>query len=231
MAASPATGVNTLTGEGLDDALKGTQVVVDVANGPNFADGPILDFFLTAGRNLLKAEAAAGVGRHIALTIVGSERLLDSGYMRAKLAQESLIRAFASNYTILRATQFFEFLAGITDQATTGDIVRLSPALIQPMAASDVAEQLAELTFQPDVKGIVEIGGPQTYPLCELGQRLLVATGDKRRVVADAEARYFGALLGERSLLPGADASMAPIHFEEWLADSIRPVAVASVGR
>jgi len=220
VAGSPSTGVDTITGAGLDEALTGAKVVIDVANAPSFADGPALDFFLTAGRNLLTAEAKAGVERHIALSVVGGERLTDSGYIRAKLAQESLIRAFAKDPAILRATQFYEFLTGIANGASDGGTVHLSPALIQPIAANDVAQRLAELAFEPEVKGITEIGGPEVFPLCDIVQKVLVATKDKRRVMADANAPYFGAILAERSLLPGPDARIAPTHFEDWLAAS-----------
>ncbi|HEY4166707.1 MAG TPA: SDR family oxidoreductase [Reyranella sp.] len=216
IAASPSGGVNTYTGDGLDAALAGAETVIDLANAPDFADGPVLDFFLTAGRNLLAAEARAGVRRHIALTVVGGERLLDSGYLRAKLAQESLIRAFAKDHVILRATQFFEFLPAIAQQATVGDTVRLSPGLVQPIASDDLAEAVAELAFRPEVRGIVEIGGPEAFPMCDLVQKYLAAIGDKRHVVADADAPYFGAVLAERSLVPGPAATIAPTHFDDW---------------
>lgn len=220
VAGSPSTGVDTITGAGLSEALDGAKVVVDVANAPSFEDGPALDFFLTAGRNLLAAEAKAGVERHVALSVVGGERLTDSGYIRAKLAQESLIRAFAKHHAILRATQFFEFLASIANGSSDGTTVRLSPALIQPIAANDVAEGLAEIALRPEVHGIVEIGGPEAFPLCDIVQKVLVAGKDKRQVMADANAPYFGAVLGERSLLPGTGARLAPTHFEDWLAAS-----------
>ncbi|MGN6100615.1 MAG: SDR family oxidoreductase [Devosia sp.] len=222
IAGSPSTGVDVVSGAGLDAALEGARVVIDVANAPSFADGPALEFFLTAGRNLLTAESKAGVERHIALSVVGSERLTDSGYLRAKLAQESLIRAFAKNHSILRATQFFEFLGSIANGASVGNEVRLSPALIQPIAADDVAERLAALAFEPEVRGIIEIGGPEVFALCDAVRKVLVARGDEREVIADSDARYFGALLAERSLLPGADTHLAPTLLDDWLAGEQR---------
>lgn len=218
VAASPNTGVNTLTGEGLAAALEGAQVVVDVANSPSFEDQAVLDFFQTSGRNLLAAEAAAGVQHHVALSVVGTERLKDSGYFRAKLAQENLIRAARIPYTIVRATQFMEFLGAIAQSGTDGETVRVSPALNQPIAAGDVALAMADAALGAPLDGMLEIAGPERMPLATLVQRYLQATGDSRSVVADAKAPYFGLLLDDRSLTPGDDARLGTTRFETWLA-------------
>ncbi len=202
LAAAPNTGVNTITREGLAEALNGADVVVDVANAPVWEDKAVLDFFETSGRNLLAAEAAAGVRHHIALSIVGSERLPDNGYFRAKVAQENLIKASGIPYTILRATQFFEFVGGIAQSATAGQEIRLSPALIQPIASDDVAAALADVAVAPPVNGTVEIAGPEAIPLDELVRRFLRATEDQRKVLPDVHARYFGAVLDDQSLTP-----------------------------
>lgn len=223
LAASPATGVNAITREGLAQAVDGADVVVDVANAPNWEDQAVLDFFETSTRNLLAAEAAAGVRHHVALSIVGSERLPDCGFFRAKVAQERLIKASTLPYTILRATQFFEFVGGITQAGVVGDEIRLSPALIQPIASTDVAAALAELAVAPPLNGTVEVGGPEAIPLDELGRRFLRATRDSRKVVADVHARYFGALLSDRSLTAGDNARLGAIRFEDWLAASAAP--------
>jgi uncharacterized protein YbjT (DUF2867 family) len=220
LAASPKTGVNTITREGLAKALDGADVVVDVANAPVWEDQAVLEFFETSGRNLLAAEAAAGVGHHVALSIVGSERLPDTGYFRAKLAQEDLIKASAIPYTILRATQFFEFVGGIAQSATVGDEIRLSPALIQPIAAEDVALALADVAVAPPANGTVEVAGPEALPLDELVRRFLLATKDTRKVVPDVHARYFGGLLSDRTLTPEADPRIGAIRFEDWLGQS-----------
>jgi uncharacterized protein YbjT (DUF2867 family) len=220
LAASPKTGVNTITREGLAKALDGADVVVDVANAPAWEDQAVLEFFETSGRNLLAAEAAAGVGHHVALSIVGSERLPDTGYFRAKLAQEDLIKASAIPYTILRATQFFEFVGGIAQSATVGDEIRLSPALIQPIAAEDVALALADVAVAPPANGTVEVAGPEALPLDELVRRFLLATKDTRKVVPDVHARYFGGLLSDRTLTPEADPRIGAIRFEDWLGQS-----------
>ena len=225
LAASPATGVNTITGESLAEALAGAQVVVDVANSPSFEDKAVLEFFETSGRNLLAAEAAVGVKHHVALSVVGTDRLPDSGYLRAKVAQESLIKASKIPYTILRSTQFFEFLGGIAQAGTDGNTVRLSPALAQPIAANDVANALTDVVLGAPVNGIVEIGGPERVGLAELVQRFLTAKHDGRTVVPDIHARYFGAELNDQSLVPGDDARIAPTHFEDWLAESSRAAA------
>ncbi|MDX0773107.1 NAD(P)H-binding protein [Sinorhizobium medicae] len=217
LAAAPNTGVNTITREGLAEALNGADVVVDVANAPVWEDKAVLDFFETSGRNLLAAEAAAGVRHHIALSIVGSERLPDNGYFRAKVAQEDLIKASGIPYTILRATQFFEFVGGIAQSATAGQEIRLSPALIQPIASDDVAEALADVAVALPVNGTIEIAGPEAIPLDELVRRFLRATEDQRKVLPDVHARYFGAVLDDQSLTPGDNPRIGAIRFEDWL--------------
>jgi uncharacterized protein YbjT (DUF2867 family) len=221
LAASPNTGVNTITGEGVAEALDGASVVVDVSNSPSFEDAAVLEFFTTSTRTLLDAEATAGVGHHVAMSIVGADRLPDSGYLRAKVAQEQLIAAGAIPYSIVRATQFFEFIDSIVAAATEGDTVRVSPMLIQPMAAEDVARAVAGVATGAPLNGMVEIGGPETFPIDELVGRDLAARHDPRRVVADPHARYFGTELEERSLVAGPDAHLGAIHFEDWLARSV----------
>jgi uncharacterized protein YbjT (DUF2867 family) len=220
VAAAPNTGVNTITREGLARALDGADVVVDVANAPVWEDQAVLAFFETSTRNLLAAEAAAGVRHHVALSIVGSERLPDNGYFRAKVAQEAIIKASAIPYTILRATQFFEFVGGITQSATVGDEIRLSPALIQPIAAQDVALALADVAVAPPVNGTLEVAGPEAMPLDELGRRFLRATKARGKVVPDVHARYFGGVLSDRTLTPAAGARIGAMHYEDWLARS-----------
>jgi len=219
--ASPDSGVNTLTGEGLAQALNGAAVVVDVSNSPSFEDAAVLKFFETSTGNILKAEAAAGVGHHVALSVVGTERLLESGYFRAKIAQEKLIRSASIPYSIVHATQFFEFVKSIADGATSGNTVRLAPVLIQPMAAEDVATAVGRVAVGSPVNGLVEVAGPEQFRLNELIQRSLRERHDSRVVVADPAARYFGAVLGERTLLPGADARLGEIHFEDWLTQAV----------
>ena len=219
--ASPDSGVNTLTGEGLAQALNGAAVVVDVSNSPSFEDAAVLKFFETSTDNILKAEAAAGVGHHVALSVVGTERLLESGYFRAKIAQEKLIRSASIPYSIVHATQFFEFVKSIADGATSGNTVRLAPVLIQPMAAEDVATAVGRVAVGSPVNGLVEVAGPEQFRLNELIQRSLRERHDSREVVADPAARYFGAVLGERTLLPGADARLGEIHFEDWLTQAV----------
>ena len=216
--AAPSTGVNTITGEGLDKALSGAEIVVDVANSPSFEDRAVLTFFETSGRNLLAAEAAAKVRHHVALSIVGTDRLRENGYFRAKLAQENLIRASKIPYTILRATQFFEFVGGIVDSSSDGQIVRLSPALFQPVASDDVAAALADVTLGAPVNGIVELAGPEQFSLDEFARKYLIATKDPRRVAADIHARYFGAELDDQSLTPGKNPRLGSVRFEDWLA-------------
>ena len=217
VAASPNTGVNTLTGQGLAEALRGAQVVVDVSNAPSFEDRAVMDFFQTSGHNLLAAEAAAGVGHHVALSVVGTDRLPDSGYFRAKVAQEALIKAAGRPYTLLRATQFFEFVEGIVQAGADGDVVRLSPALIQPIAADDVAAALADLAVAAPVNGTVEVGGPERFPLDELARTFLAARADRREVIADVHARYFGSALDDRSLVAAAGARIGPTRLSDWL--------------
>jgi uncharacterized protein YbjT (DUF2867 family) len=217
VAASPETGVNTLTGEGLADVLAGASVVVDVSNAPSFEDAAALGCLDTSTRNLLAAEAAGGVGHHVALSVVGTERLTESGYFRAKLAQEKLIKVSSIPYSLLRATQLFEFLDRIAADATAGNTVRLPPALIQPMAADDVVRALERISVGSPVNGIVEIAGPDRFRLDELVRARLSATGDPRQVSTEPEAPCFGITPGERALLPGDDARVAGRRFEDWL--------------
>ncbi|TNJ34317.1 SDR family oxidoreductase [Arenimonas terrae] len=216
--AAPNTGVNTITREGLAEAMDGAEVVVDVANAPVWEDQAVLDFFETSGRNLLAAERAAGVRHHIALSIVGSERLPDNGYFRAKVAQENLIKASGIPYSILRATQFFEFVAGIAQSATVGHEIRMSPALIQPIASDDVAAVLADVALAAPLNGTTEVGGPEALPMDELVRRFLKATNDSREVVPDVRARYFGSVLDDQSLTAGKDARLGKIGLDQWLA-------------
>ncbi len=220
VAASPSSGVNTLTGEGLAEALTGAQVVVDVANSPSFEDKAVLEFFETAGRNLLAAEAAAGVGHHVALSVVGTDRLLASGYFRAKMAQENLIKASKIPYTILRSTQFFEFVSSIAQSATDGQTVRLSPALVQPVVSDDVAAALADVAVEEPLNGTVELAGPEPIRLDELIRRLLRAKRDAREVTTDVHALYFGTELNDQSLTPGDNPRIGPTRFENWLSRS-----------
>src|SRR5438270_2600139 len=220
VAAAPNTGVNTLTGEGLAEALKGASVVVDVSNSPSWDDAAVLNFFETSTRNLLSYEAAAGVGHHVALSVVGTERLVASGFFRAKLAQENLIKASSVPYTIVRATQFFEFVEKIVDYSTEGNMVRMPPALIQPMAADDVASALAKIATHPAVNGTVEIGGPEQFGLDELARRSLAARLDPREVISDAHGRYYGIEISQRALLPDEDARLGDTRYEAWLAQS-----------
>ncbi|MGH9782242.1 MAG: SDR family oxidoreductase [Candidatus Acidiferrales bacterium] len=220
IAASPNSGVNTLTGEGLAEALKGASVVVDVSNSPSWEDAAVMKFFETSTRNLLVYEAAAGVGHHVALSVVGSERLLESGYFRAKIAQENLIKDSSIPYSIVRATQFFEFVKGIADFSTDGNKVRLSTALIQPMAADDVASAVGRVATGSPVNGTIEIGGPEKFRLDELVRRGLAAWKDPREVVADPHARYYGVELSENTLVPGDDARLAATRFADWLKHS-----------
>lgn len=220
LAAAPSTGVNSITREGLAQAMDGADIVVDVANAPSWEDQAVLDFFETSSRNLLSAEAAAGVRHHVALSVVGSERLPENGYFRAKVAQENLIKASGMPYTILRATQFFEFVGGIAQSATVGEEIHLSPALIQPMASDDVVAALADVTLESPVNGTVEVAGPEAMPLDELVRRFLRATQDTRKVVPDVHARYFGDVLDDQSLTPGKNPRLGAIRFEDWLAQS-----------
>ena len=225
LAASPNSGVNCLTGEGLAEALKGASVVVDVSNAPSWEDTAVMNFFETATRNLLSYEAAGGVGHHVALSVVGSERLLDSGYFRAKIAQESLIKGSSIPYSIVRATQFFEFVQGIADFSTDGNKVRLPSALIQPIAADDVASAVGQIATGSAVNGTVEVAGPEQFRLDELIRQGLAAHKDPREVVADPHARYYGVELSERTLLPGKNARLAETRFKTWLAQSAAKAA------
>jgi uncharacterized protein YbjT (DUF2867 family) len=222
IAASPGSGVNTITGEGLDAALAGAQVVVDVANSPSFEDQAVLDFFQTSGRNLLAAEARAGVRHHVALSVVGTDRLQQSGYFRGKLAQEALIKASPIPYSLVHSTQFFEFLGGIAQSGTVGDEVHLSPAYVQPIASDDVADAMADVTLGAPLNATVEIAGPERLRLHELVARYLAASGDRRPVKADPGARYFGAALDDGSLIPGENPRLGAIGFDGWFAQSIR---------
>jgi uncharacterized protein YbjT (DUF2867 family) len=220
LAAAPNTGVNTITGEGLKEALAGTQVVIDVANSPSFEDKAVLEFFETSGRNLLAAETAAGdVRHHVALSIVGIDRS-DNGYFRAKVAQEKLIKTSGIPYTIIRSTQFLEFLRGIVASSADGNIVRISPGLFQPIAAEDVAAIVADVAFAEPRNGMVEIAGPERAPFNEIVARYLKAVGDPREVVRDPEARYWGGRVEERSLVPLGEARLGRIGFDEWLRRS-----------
>jgi uncharacterized protein YbjT (DUF2867 family) len=223
VAAAPNTGVNTITGEGLKEAMAGAQVAIDLANSPSFEDKAVLEFFETSGRNLLAAEAAAGVRHHVALSIVGIDRT-DNSYFRAKVAQEKLIEASGIPYTIIRSTQFLEFLGGIAASGADGDIIRLSPVLFQPIAADDVAAIAADVALALPRNGIVEIAGPERAPFNEIVARYLKAVGDPRKVMSDPEARYWGGQVEERSLVPLGEARLGRIAFDEWLRRS-RPVA------
>ena len=220
VAASPNSGVNTITGEGVKEAVAGAQVVIDLANSPSFEDKAVLEFFETSGRNLLAAEAAAGVHHHVALSIVGADRTPENGYFRAKVAQEKLIERSGIPYTIIRSTQFLEFLRGIADEATQGNTVRLSPGPFQPIAADDVAGFVADVALDAPRRGIVEIAGPERAPFDEIVARYLKAVGDPRQVVRDPEARYFGGLVGEHSLVPLGEARLGRIGFDEWFRRS-----------
>jgi uncharacterized protein YbjT (DUF2867 family) len=221
LAAAPNTGVNTITGEGLAGALRGASVVVDVSNSPSFEDAAVLAFFETSTRNLLAAEAEAAVGHHVALSVVGTERLPDSGYLRAKLAQEKLIRDSLIPYSIVHATQFFEFVKTIAAAATDGNVVRVPPVLFQPMAADDVAVAVERIAVGKPVNGVVEVAGPEPFRFNALIQRWLEAHNDPRTVVADPSARYYGTLLSERSLVPAGGAQLGAIRFEDWLGQPV----------
>ncbi|GHO63396.1 LysR family transcriptional regulator [Ktedonobacter sp. SOSP1-52] len=221
VAASPSTGVNTITGEGVAQALVGAQVVVDVANAPVWEDKAVLEFFETSSRHLLAAEATAGVGHHVALSVVGADRLPQSGYLHAKVAQEYLIKASQVPYTILRATQFFEFVGGIAQEASDGQMVRLSPAFLQPILSDDVVAALADVTLGAPINGTLEVAGPEQIRLDELIRRFLSAKKDTREVITDVNARYFGAVLSDHSLTAGKNARIAPTRFEDWLSRSL----------
>ena len=218
VAASPDSGVNTLTGEGLAEVLEGASVVVDVSNSPSFEDAAVMEFFETSTRNLLSYEAAAGVGHHVALSVVGSDSLPDSGYLRAKVAQEKLIKESSIPYSIVRATQFFEFLKRIADSATEGNTVRLPSVGFQPLAADDVASVVAKVAVGSPLNGTVEVAGPEQFRFNEFISRGLSARKDPREVIADPHARYFGTELRERSLVPGNGALLGAIRFDDWLS-------------
>src|SRR5215470_5373139 len=228
IAASPNTGVNTLTAEGLAEVLKGSSVVVDVSNSPSWEDAAVMKFFETSTRNLVAYEAAAGIGHHVALSVVGTERLLASGFFRAKMAQENLIKGSSIPYSIVRATQFFEFVKSIADFSTDGNKVRLPSALLQPMAADDVASAVGRIAMGSPVNGTVEIGGPQKFRLDELIRRGLAAFKDPRVVVADPHAHYYGIEVSERTLLPGDDARLGETRFETWLTQPAAKAAAAT---
>ena len=221
VAASLASGLNTITGAGLDEALAGAQVVVDVTNSPSFEDKAVLDFFETSGRNIIAAEVKAGVKHHVALSVVGTERLQESGYFRGKMAQENLIVGSSIPYSIVHATQFFEFIKGIAAAATDGNTVHLAPVLIQPMAAEDVASAVGRISVGSPVNGIVDVAGPQQFRLDQLIRRVLRERGDPREVITDPHARYFGAELRERTLVPGDDARLAETRFDDWLSQAV----------
>jgi uncharacterized protein YbjT (DUF2867 family) len=223
IAASPNTGVNTLTGEGLAEALAGADVVVDVANSPSFEDEAVMNFFLTAGRNLAAAEKAAGVKHHVALSVVGTQRIPESGYLRAKAAQENLIKTSGVPWSILQSTQFFEFIDRIAQGGLDGDVYRLSPALMQPIVSDEVVEALADIALGAPLDDTVEVGGPEAIPIDELARELLSARQDPRRIVADTHARYFGAELNDQSLIPGPEARLGSLTFGDWLRQSIAP--------
>jgi uncharacterized protein YbjT (DUF2867 family) len=217
VAASPSKGINSVTGEGLAKALEGAQVVVDVANAPSWEDKAVLEFFETSGRNLLAAEAAAGVGHHVALSVVGTERLLASGYFRAKMAQENLIKSSPIPYTIVRATQFFEFVSGIAQAATEGQTVRVPPVLMQPIVSDDVAAVIAEVALAEPLNGTVDLAGPEPIRQDELVREFLKATGDARTVIADPKALYSGAAVNDQSLTPGDNPRLGSTRFADWL--------------
>jgi uncharacterized protein YbjT (DUF2867 family) len=225
LAASPSSGVNTITGEGVSEALAGADVVVDVTNSPSWEDEAVLKFFDTSTRNLLAAEANAGVRHHVALSVVGTDRLQESGYFRAKLVQERLIAASGIPYTIVRATQFFEFIGGIAQASTDGKVVRLPAAFMQPMSADDVAAAVAEYALDAPTNRIVEIAGPEALGIDETVRRFLIATGDARRVITDIDAPYYGTKVSERSLTPDNADRLGPTHLDFWLANSVQQLA------
>ncbi len=224
VAAAPNTGVNSITGEGLADALKGASVVVDVTNSPSWEDAAVMKFFETSTRNLLEYEAAAGVKHHIALSVVGTDRMLESGFFRAKLAQENLIKASSIPYSIVRATQFFEFSKKLADLSAEGNKVRMPPVLYQPMAADDVAGALAAVAMGSPVKGTLEIGGPEKFHLDEVVRRDLAARKDPREVITDPNARYYGIAVSERTLIPNDDARLGKTRFADWLSHETQQV-------
>ena len=220
VAASPASGVNTITGEGLAEALAGAQVVIDLANSPSFEDKAVLEFFETSGRNLLAAEKAAGVAHHVALSVVGTERLQGSGYFRGKIAQENLIRSAGIPYTIVHSTQFFEFMGAIAKAGVVSDVIHLSPAYMQPISSDDVADVMTDVALAEPVNGTIEIAGPERERLSEFVGRFLKATKDNRKVVVDPHALYFGVELDDRSLVPGRNPRIGTTRFDQWLSRS-----------
>jgi uncharacterized protein YbjT (DUF2867 family) len=222
VSASPSSGVNTITGEGLASALAGANVVVDVSNSPNWEDAAVLEFFDKSTRNLLAVEASAGVKHHVALSVVGADRMPDSGYMRAKVNQEKLIEAGGVPYSIVRATQFFEFLGGIADSGAKGNTVRLSTAPMQPLAADDVAAELARVAVAAPLNAIVELAGPEKTSIAEFVGRFMAASGDKRAVIADPQALYYGAVMGDLGIAPGPNPRLGPTRFEDWLINSTK---------
>jgi uncharacterized protein YbjT (DUF2867 family) len=228
IAASPNSGVNTITGQGLAEALNGASVVVDVSNSPSWEDSAVLKFFETSTRNLLSSESPAGVGHHVALSVVGSDRMPDSGYFRAKVAQEKLIKESSIPYTIVRATQFFEFVKGLADISMDGGKAHLPHVLFQPMSADDVATALARIAVAPPANGIIDIAGPEQFRLDELVRRRLATLNDPREVIADPNARYSGALIDDQTLVPGKDAQLGETRFETWLTQPAAKVAVAA---
>jgi uncharacterized protein YbjT (DUF2867 family) len=230
LAASRSSGVNTVTGEGLAQALAGARVVVDVANAPSWEDNAVLAFFETSGRNLLAAEAAAGVGHHVALSVVGTDRLLASGYFRAKMAQENLIKTSPIPYTIVRATQFFEFVGGIAQFSTAGQTVRLPPVLMQPISADDVALVMADVALAEPLYGTFDVAGPELIRQDDLVRQFLKATGDARKVVTDPKALYYGITVNDQSLVPGDHPRLGPTRFEGWLSRHAEPRAAADRG-
>ena len=223
IAGSPQTGINTLTGEGLEEAFKKTQVVIDLANSPSFEDKEALDFFTTAGNNIFAAEASAGVQHHIALSVVGTDRLASIGYFRAKLMQEKLIKESGIPYSIIHSTQFFEFLGSIAQSATSGNIVYLSPAMFQPIAAEDVATVVADIATAQPLNGMIEIGGPERKGMDAFVKQYLDKTGDQRKVVSDVHAKYFGGELNDQTLVPGANPRLGTIDFETWIKTQRKP--------
>ena len=224
IAASPASGVNTITGEGLADVLEGTDVVIDVANSPSFEDKAVMEFFETSGRNLLAEEAKAGVKHHVALSVVGTDRLQDSGYFRAKAAQENLIRRSGIPFTIVHSTQFFEFLGSIAASGAKGEAIHLSPALMQPIASDDVAAAVADVAQSAPINGIIEIAGPEKISQATLVARYLAKVNDPRTVVPDDHALYFGAAVNDQTLVPGPDPRIGKIDFEKWFAGQLAKV-------
>ncbi|ASW08616.1 SDR family oxidoreductase [Rhizobium sp. 11515TR] len=223
IAASPASGVNTVTGEGLAEVLAGAQVVVDVANSPSFEDKAVMEFFQTSGRNLLSAETAAGVKHHVALSVVGTERLQDSGYFRAKLVQENLIRESKIPYTLVHSTQFFEFMFGIAQSGTQGDKVHLSPAMMQPIFSDDVADALAEVVVGSPSNGVKEIAGPEAIRISDAVAKYLHQIGDKREIVVDKQTPYFGVVLDDRMLMPGPNVHLGRTAYSEWVKTATPP--------